>query len=67
VEPNYMVLKKWMINMAGWFSGDIRESAEMLYQSEHDYHFDSSKFEKAFNYKPITYQAGLEEVAKSYK
>lgn len=67
VEPKYMVLKKWMIKMAGLFSGDIRESAEMLYQSENDYHFDSSKFEKEFNFKPTTYQAGLAEVAKSYQ
>jgi hypothetical protein len=56
-----------MINMAGLFSGDIRESTEMLYQSEHDYHFDSSKFEKTFNCKPTTYQAGLAEVANSYQ
>ncbi len=67
VEPNYMVLRKWMINMAGLFIGDIRESAEMLYQSEHDYHFDSSKFEKEFNFKTTTYEAGLAVVAKSYK
>lgn len=67
VESNYMVLKKWMINMAGLFIGDIRESAEMLYQSEHDYRFDSSKFEKTFNVKPTTYEQGLAAVAKSYQ
>lgn len=67
VKPNYMVLKMWMIKMAGMFSGDIKESIEMLYQSEHDYYFSSAKFEKAFNYTPIPYQQGLEEVAKSYR
>ncbi len=67
VAPNYMILKKWMIQMAGIFSSDIKESAEMLYQSENDYFFDSSKFEKSFDFKPISYQDGLAEVAKSYR
>lgn len=67
VPPKYMVLKKWMIQMAGLFSGDIKESVEMLYQSEHDYLFDSSKFETTFNFQPTTYQAGFEAIAISYK
>ncbi len=67
VQPNYMVLKKWMVQMAGLFNGDIKESVEMLYQSEHDYLFDSSKFEKAFNVQPTFYKDGLVEVAQSYK
>lgn len=65
--PKYMVLKKWMVQMAGLFSGDIKESVEMLYQSEHDYLFDSTKFETTFNFQPTTYQAGFEAIAKSYK
>lgn len=67
VAPNYMVLKKWMVQMAGLFIGDIKEMTEMLYQNEHDYLFDSSKFEKAFDFKLTTYQEGLAEVAQSYR
>jgi len=66
VAPDYMILKKWMIKMAGLFIGDVKESVEMLYQSENDYLFDSSKFDKAFDFKTTTYQDGLAEVAKSY-
>lgn len=67
VAPNYMILKMWMIKMAGLFSGDIREATEMLYQSTSDYFFDCTKFNKAFDFKMLTYQEGLAEVAKSYQ
>jgi nucleoside-diphosphate-sugar epimerase len=67
VKPGYMVLKKWMVQMAGLFNPIIKESVEMAYQSEFDYEFDSSKFEKAFSYKPTSYEAGIKETAKYYK
>ncbi|GAB1445838.1 MAG: NAD-dependent epimerase/dehydratase family protein [Cyclobacteriaceae bacterium] len=67
VQPNYMVLKKWMVRMAGLFNGDIKESVEMLYQNEYDYLFDSTKFERVFNIHPTLYKDGLTEVAQSYK
>ncbi|HRK52809.1 MAG TPA: hypothetical protein PK185_02780 [Cyclobacteriaceae bacterium] len=66
VAPDYMILKRWMVQMAGLFIGDIKESVEMLYQSENDYLFDSSKFNKTFDFKTTSYQDGLAEVAKSY-
>jgi len=59
IEPKYMVLSKWMISMAGLLDGDIRNSLEMLYQSDSDYIFDSSKFEKEFNFIPISYEEGI--------
>ena len=61
VEPNYSVLKKWMIRMAGFFDKTIYESYEMLYQYESNYYFDSTKFNEYFNYKPTTYQEGIRE------
>jgi nucleoside-diphosphate-sugar epimerase len=67
VEPKYMVLPKWMIRMAGLFDGNIKEAVEMLYQSEADYLFDSSKFETAFNTAPTSYARGIAETAKSMK
>jgi nucleoside-diphosphate-sugar epimerase len=66
VKPGYMVLKKWMVQMAGLFNPIIKESIEMLYQSEFDYQFDSSKFEKAFSIKPTSYTAGIAETVKSF-
>jgi len=67
VEPDYMILKKWMLRMAGLFNKTIFESLEMLYQSENDYQFDSTKFNAYFNYKPVSYQAGIHETIEFYK
>jgi len=67
VEPRYIVLKRWMIQMVGMFVPVVKESIEMLYQNEYDYLFDSTKFEKAFNFKPTSYQDGIAETVKSMK
>ncbi|MBI5325932.1 MAG: NAD-dependent epimerase/dehydratase family protein [Ignavibacteriae bacterium] len=65
IKPKYTNVKKWMMKMIGLFNGIISESVEMLYQSEFDYLFDSSKFEKEFNFQPTSYQNGIEETVKS--
>ena len=67
IEPNYMVLKKWMIQMVGFFVPAVKESIEMLYQNEYDYLFDSTKFEKKFNFTPTSYKDGIAETVKSMK
>ncbi|MBK9096782.1 MAG: NAD-dependent epimerase/dehydratase family protein [bacterium] len=67
VKPEYMVVKKWMLSMLGLFNKVIKENNEMLYQNEFDYLFDSTKFEKAFNYKPISYEEGIIETVKQIK
>ncbi len=67
VEPNYSVLKKWMLKMAGFFDKTIFESYEMLYQSEFEYYFDSTKFNGFFNYKPTPYSKGIHETIEYIK
>jgi len=67
VEPNYSVLKKWMIKMVGLFNKKVFEASEMLYQNEFDYHFNSKKFNDFFNYKPIKYNEGISEMIKQLK
>lgn len=67
VKPEYMVVKKWMLSMFGLFNKVIKENNEMLYQNNSDYLFDSTKFEKAFNYKPISYEEGIINTVKSIK
>ncbi len=67
VKPNYTVLKMWMIQMVGYFIPVVNESIEMLYQNENDYLFDSTKFEKAFNFKPTSYQDGIAATVKSMR
>ena len=60
---NYSVLPKWMMQIIGIFNRPIRESIEMLYQSEFPYVFNSSKFNKAFNFEPTSYHDGIRETA----
>ena len=39
----------------------------MIYQNEFDYLFDSTKFEKAFDFQPAGYEDGIIETVKSMK
>ena len=66
VKPAYFVLAKWMVKLTGIFNGTIKEIYEMLYQNEFDYIFDSSKFEKQFNFVPTPYEKGIEETINHY-
>ena len=65
VKPEYTILKKWMLTMVGLFVSEIKENNEMLYQNNSGYLFDSTKFEKAFNFKPASYEEGIIETVKS--
>lgn len=67
VKPEYTVVKKWMVQMLGLFNKIIKENVEMLYQNDSDYLFDSTKFEKTFNYKPTSYEEGIVNTAKALK
>ena len=58
-----MVLPKWLLKMTGWFIPFIKEAYEMNYQDEFAFLFDSSKFETAFNFRPVTYEQGIKETA----
>jgi nucleoside-diphosphate-sugar epimerase len=66
-KPGYMVLKKWMIKMAGFFNKTISELFEMLYQYEFDYYFDSTKFNEHFDYHPVNYKDGIHETIEWLK
>lgn len=50
-------------------SGDafVKEYLEMHYQNEYDYLFDSSKFEKSFQFQPTSYQDGIKSLTAEYK
>ncbi|WP_420155396.1 NAD-dependent epimerase/dehydratase family protein [Siphonobacter sp.] len=59
VSSKFTTLPKWMVQLGGLFVPDLKESVEMLYQYEHEYLFDSSKFEKHFALQPTSYQEGI--------
>lgn len=62
----FTVLSKFMIRLAGLFIKPIKESFEMLYQSEDEYLFDSTKFEQHFGFVPTSYEDGIAATAKYY-
>lgn len=60
-EPyGLQVLPNWLMRIAGWFVGEIRENLEMMYQFEHDYVFDSAKVREACQLEPVDYRRGLQ-------
>ncbi|HEY6899018.1 MAG TPA: NAD-dependent epimerase/dehydratase family protein [Puia sp.] len=63
----YAILSKWMIRMGGFFDPTTKELYEMLYQYEFDYLFDSSKFEKAYQFTPTSYEEGIKATANAYR
>ncbi|MDX2287087.1 MAG: NAD-dependent epimerase/dehydratase family protein [Bacteroidia bacterium] len=68
VPARHQTLAKWMIRMAGLFDPIVRESVEMLYQSEAEYLFDSSKFGRAFpDFQVTSYAAGIRTTAEWYR
>ena len=67
VKPKYRVLSRPLLKIAGLFDSDVRESYEMLYQSDSEYLFDSTKFSKAFGFEAISYAEGIRRTALAYK
>ena len=65
VSDKYMVIGKGMIAVLGIFMRLMHEMKEMYYQYDSDYIFDSSKFNNAFNFTPISYREGIEIVKQA--
>jgi nucleoside-diphosphate-sugar epimerase len=62
-SPRYSVLGRGMVRIGGIFNPVVRETYEMLYQSENEYLFDSSKFCNRFGYVPASYEEGIASAA----
>ena len=61
------VIPLWLIKVMGLFIPLMKEMPEMMYQYDRDYFFDSSKFEKRFNFKPTSYQEGVKLTVEQTK
>jgi len=57
-----MVMPMFMLKVLGIFVPFMREMPEMMYQYDRDYFFDSSKFNKHFNFALTTYQIGVRQI-----
>lgn len=55
----------WMISALGIFVPILKELNDVGYQFRQDYFFNSSKFNKRFNYTPISPEAGIKEMVKT--
>jgi nucleoside-diphosphate-sugar epimerase len=58
------VAPRWMLGIMGLFVPVLRENMEMMYQFEHDYRFDSSKVERAFQLNATSYRDGIAAALK---
>ena len=65
VAPKYFAINKFMLWVYGLFQKVVMSVVEMYYQYDHDYIFNSDKFEKAFNFKPTSYEAGLKLMSET--
>ncbi|MFO8235774.1 MAG: NAD(P)H-binding protein [Bacteroidales bacterium] len=62
VKPRYTVISKWQIKFGGVFSTMLKELADVAYQFEKDYCFNSSRFEKHFEMKPTPPKQAVKEI-----
>lgn len=61
------VLPGWGIKALGLFVPILKEMYEMRYQYDRDYYFDSSKFNKHFNYTPTSNAEAVKQTVAELK
>jgi nucleoside-diphosphate-sugar epimerase len=66
VANKLLVLPVWLIKIVGIFVPVMKEMPEMMYQYDRDYFFDSSKFERRFNFNITTYPEGVKRIVELY-
>jgi hypothetical protein len=54
-----------MARTIGVFVPIMKELAEMMYQYDRDYVFNSDKFEKRFDFVPTAYLEGIRTIVRS--
>lgn len=65
-KPRFQTAGSGLLWMMGLFVPIMKEIREMNYQNDRDYVFNSSKFEKRFNFKPTPYVIGIRDTAKYF-
>ncbi|WP_202912273.1 Rossmann-fold NAD(P)-binding domain-containing protein [Sphingobacterium olei] len=62
-DNKFTVLPNWMVRGFGLIVPVMKELAEMNYQYDRDYYFDSSKFNDYFKFTPITHAVAVKQAA----
>lgn len=65
VKPAHTTINKFMLQLVGLFKKVVAGTVEMYYQYDHDYNFNSSKFENTFNIKPTSYKEGIKHMSET--
>jgi nucleoside-diphosphate-sugar epimerase len=65
VKPKFMAINKFLLWVTGLFMKVVAGTVEMYYQYNHDYDFNSDKFEKVFNVKPTSYQEAIKHMSET--
>jgi nucleoside-diphosphate-sugar epimerase len=63
--PKAQILTPTLATILGIFIPVLKEVKEMMYQYDRDYIFDSSKFEKHFNFQPTSYEEGIKTMLET--
>lgn len=63
-KPTFSVMPNWLIKGLGLVSPFMKELAEMNYQYDRDYFFDSSKFNNYFNYIPTSNEDAVKQTVE---
>ncbi len=66
-KNNYTVLPNWLVRSLGFFIPVMKELAEMNYQYDRDYYFDSTKFNDYFNFTPTSNAVAVKQAIKQIK
>jgi nucleoside-diphosphate-sugar epimerase len=64
-QAKFMGINKFMLQLFGMFDTMTKELVEMYYQYDHDYDFNSDKFEKAFKFTPTKYEDGIKLMSQT--
>jgi len=66
-ENKFSVLPNWIVKGFGLIVPVMKELAEMNYQYDRDYYFDSSKFNNYFKFNPISHAVAVKQAIAQMK
>jgi len=66
-KNSYSVIPGWLIGTLGFFIPAMKEIAEMSYQYDRDYYFDSTKFNDYFHFTPTSNSVAVKQAIEQIK
>jgi nucleoside-diphosphate-sugar epimerase len=65
VQPRIRAIPRWVLRVAGLFSGQMRAVVEMMYQWEAPFRVDDSRFRAAFGAAPTPIDRAVEDTVRA--